>query len=82
MVLKCYIMKSQQLQYELSPLSILQPRNQYKLYLKSAITIWSFKMVQINVHDVLEDLTKLRSLIVKKEKLRKLSAFLIITICI
>ena len=54
----------------------------YKLYLKSAITIWSFKMVQINVHDVLEDLTKLRSLIVKKEKLRKLSAFLIITICI
>ena len=39
-------------------------------------------MVQINVHDVLEDLTKLRSLIVKIEKLRKLSAFLIITICI
>ena len=35
-------------------------------------------MVQINVHDVLEDLAKLRSLIVKK-KLGKLSAFLIIT---
>ena len=61
--------------HQLSPFSILKPRNQYKLYRKSAITIRYFKMVQIHACDVLEDLAKLRSLIIKKKKPGKLSSF-------
>ena len=67
--------------HQLSPFSILKPRNQYKLYRKSAITIRYFKMVQIHACDVLEDLAKLRSLIIKKkrktnkQKTGKLSSF-------